>query len=107
MHLQLSSYKDAILGYLNDQGARNGHPMGNGATTLMGGKDSMSMLTLSDSERPSQHDYHQTQNHNSVRSFPKRFYRALSWGPAINDVTLPLLVRSQFTEPPILRSKFD
>ena len=56
MHLQLTSYKDTILSYLNDGSHGGGgggtHPMGNGATTTMG-KDSMSMLTLSDSERPS------------------------------------------------------
>ena len=55
MHLQLSTYKDTILSYLND--GHNLHPMGNGngatTTTMMHGKDSMSMLTLSDSERPS------------------------------------------------------
>ena len=87
MHLQLSSYKDAILAHLNE-GGRNGgahhNPMGNGTTMTLGGKDSMSMLTLSDSERPSLHDnaamHHQTQNHNSVRRrselSQQRFFRA-------------------------------
>ena len=60
VHLQLTSYKDTILSYLND--GSHTHPMGNGATTTMG-KDSMSMLTLSDSERPSMD---QQTHHNSV-----------------------------------------
>ena len=65
VHLQLTSYKDTILSYLNDGSHGGGggtHPMGNGATTTMG-KDSMSMLTLSDSERPSMD---QQTHHNSV-----------------------------------------
>ena len=73
VHLQLSSYKDTILSYLSEGGHGGGaHPMGNGAaTTTMVGKDSMSMLTLSDSERPSMD--HQT-NHNLVRDLMKHVH---------------------------------
>ena len=73
VHLQLTSYKDTILSYLSN--GENG--MGNGAAAtmtaaMMGGKDSMSMLTLSDSERPSMHDHHTTHQNNSRPQQPNQ-----------------------------------